>query len=150
MQYKSLVFLYLVFMLEPRKIKHRKVQKSGFPSVENKAIAIKFGSYGLKALESCRLTSAQIETARKAMVYKLNKKRTRIWIRVFPNLPVSGKSSEVRMGGGKGMLKFWAVHVPAGHVLFEIAGVSLIQAQSIFKRVSDKLPIKSKFISFNI
>lgn len=65
-------------------------------------------------------------------------------------MPVSGKSSEVRMGGGKGMLKFWAVHVPAGHVLFEIAGVSLLQAQTIFERVSNKLPVKSKFITITI
>ena len=137
-------------MLEPRKVKYRKVHKSGFPTIENKAVNLKFGNFGLKSLESCRLTSNQIETARKAMVYKLNKKKARIWIRVFPNLPVSGKSSEVRMGGGKGMLKFWAVHVPAGHVLFEIAGVSLLQAQTIFERVSNKLPVKSKFISITI
>ena len=136
-------------MLLPQKTKYRKQFKGRIHGKAKSNFQINFGSYGLKALEPERITSRQIESARKAITRHL-KRAGRLWIRIFPDVPVSKKPAEVRMGKGKGNNEFWVCRVKPGRIMFEVDGVSIEEAKQAMALASAKLPIKSKFVKRNI
>ena len=125
-------------MLQPKKHKFRKAFKG--------RIDLNFGSYGLKALEPERITARQIEAARRAITRHL-KRQGRLWIRIFPDVPVSKKPAEVRQGKGKGSVEYWAARVKPGRILFEVDGVAGPLAAEAFSRAAMKLPIKTKVVA---
>jgi large subunit ribosomal protein L16 len=132
-------------MLSPRRVKFRKTFKH-FPSTLNYSNNnLSFGSVALKTLESIRITSKHIEAARRAMRLKI-KRRGRVWINVFPHIPVTSKPTEVRMGKGKGSLSYWCCPVKKGTILFELGGVSTELAKQALLLGSHKLPCSTKFI----
>ncbi|MCD6035950.1 MAG: rplP [Rickettsiales bacterium] len=133
-------------MLSPKKTKFRKAFKGRIHGNAKGGTALVFGSYGLKAVEPERVTARQIEACRKAINRHL-RRTGRLWIRVFPDVPVSTKPAEVRMGKGKGTPEFWVCRVKPGRILFELDGVTLEQAQGAFERAAAKLPIKTKLVS---
>ena len=133
-------------MLQPKKTKFRKAFKGRIHGNAKGGTALNFGAYGLKALEPERITARQIESARRAITRHM-KRAGRLWIRVFPDVPVSSKPAEVRMGSGKGSPEYWAARVKPGRILFEIDGVSAEVARGAFERAAAKLPIKTKFIA---
>ena len=132
-------------MLQPKKTKYRKAHKGRIKGVATSATTLNYGTYGLKALEAERVTARQIEAARVAMT-RFMKRAGRVWVRIFPDVPVSKKPTEVRMGKGKGSPEFWACRVKPGRILFEIDGVSEEVAREALYKASAKLPIKTKFI----
>ena len=132
-------------MLSPKKTKFRKQFKGRIHGNSKGNYSLTYGSYGLKAMEPERVTSRQIEAARKAITRYL-KRAGRMWIRIFPDVPVSKKPAEVRMGKGKGSIEFWACRVKPGRILFEVDGVSEQIAKEALYKASAKLPIKTKFI----
>ena len=133
-------------MLQPKKTKFRKAFKGRIHGDAKGGTALNFGSYGLKAMEPDRITARQIEAARRAITRHM-KRQGRLWIRVFPDLPVSGKPAEVRMGSGKGSPEFWAARVKPGRILFEVDGVDGKIAAEAFERAAMKLPIKVKVVA---
>lgn len=132
-------------MLQPKRSKHRKQQKGRIREVAKRGTAISFGSFALKALEPIWLTNRQIEAARQSMTRAM-KREGNVWIRIFPDKPITRKPAEVRMGKGKGNLEFWAAVVEPGRILFEMEGVSLQVAQEAMELAASKLPIRTKFI----
>jgi large subunit ribosomal protein L16 len=132
-------------MLQPKRTKHRKAQKGRIRNVAKRGTSIAFGSYGLKALEPIWLNNRQIEAARQAMTRAM-KREGNVWIRIFPDKPITRKPLEVRMGKGKGNPEFWAAVVEPGRILFECDGVSTQVAQEAMHLASQKLPIKTQFI----
>ena len=132
-------------MLLPKRTKYRKAHKGRIHGVAKGGSALNFGAFGLKALEPERITARQIEAARRALTRHL-KRQGRVWIRIFPDVPVSTKPAEVRMGSGKGTPEFWVCRVKPGRILFEVDGVSEDLARRGFELASAKLPIKCKFI----
>ena len=132
-------------MLSPKKTKFRKQFKGRIHGNAKGNYNLNYGSFGLKALEPERVTSRQIEAARKAITRYL-KRAGRMWIRIFPDVPVSKKPAEVRMGKGKGSIEFWACRVKPGRILFEVDGVSEQIAKEALYKASAKLPIKTKTI----
>ena len=132
-------------MLQPKRSKHRKAQKGRIREVAKRGASLSFGSFGLKALEPVWMTSRQIEAARQAMTRAM-KREGNVWIRIFPDKPITRKPAEVRMGKGKGNLEFWAAVVEPGRILFEMEGVSLQVAQEAMELAASKLPIRTKFI----
>lgn len=132
-------------MLQPKRVKYRKVQKGRNKGLANRGNQLAFGSFGLKALERGRLTNRQIEAARIA-VTRAMKREGRVWINIFPDKPITKKPLEVRMGKGKGPLDHYAAIVKPGRVLFETEGVSLEHAQESLRLAAQKLPIKTKFV----
>ena len=136
-------------MLLPQKTKYRKQFKGRIHGSAKGNFKLNFGSYGLKALEPERITSRQIEAARKAITRHL-KRAGRLWIRIFPDVPVSKKPAEVRMGKGKGSVEFWACRVQPGRIMFEVDGVDINEAQKAMRLAASKLPIKCKFVERNI
>ena len=132
-------------MLQPKKVKHRKVQKGRIKGVAQRGAQISFGSFAIKSLEMGRLTSRQIEAARIA-INRYMKREGQVWIRVFPDTPITSKPAEVRMGKGKGALDHWVAKVKPGRVLFEVDGVSSDIAQEALRLGAQKLPMKCKFI----
>lgn len=132
-------------MLMPNRTKYRKVQKNLKFKVATRGAELAFGEYGLKALESGWLTSRQIEAARIAMTRHI-KRGGKIWIRMFPDKPITSKPAETRMGKGKGSVDHWVTVVHAGKILFEMEGVSPELARSAFDIAAQKLPIKCKFV----
>ncbi|QEC45630.1 MULTISPECIES: 50S ribosomal protein L16 [Chitinophagaceae] len=132
-------------MLQPKRTKHRKAQKGRIREVAKRGSSIAFGSFALKALEPIWLTNRQIEAARQAMTRAM-KREGNVWIRIFPDKPVTRKPLEVRMGKGKGNPEFWAAVVEPGRILFEADGVSLQVAKDALELAAQKLPIKTKFI----
>ena len=132
-------------MLCPKKIKFRKVQKGRIHGIETKAVNVIKGTFGIKSLTSGRISSQQLEAARRSMSRKM-RRTGKIWIRVFPFLPVTQKPAEVRMGKGKGSLKYWCFPVKAGRILFEFQGVSVNLAIEIAKLVNSKLSLSTKII----
>ena len=132
-------------MLYPRKVKHRKWQKGRSRGNETRGTEIIFGSFGLRALEPKWITARQIEAARRTILRFL-KKGGKLWIRIFPDKPVTQKGVEVPMGGGKGGVDHYVFPVRPGRVLFELEGIKEEMAREAFKKASDKLPIKTKFI----
>ena len=132
-------------MLSPKRMKFRKMHKGRIHGLAKGGSEISFGSYGLKALTPDRVTARQIEAARRAITRGM-KRAGKLWIRIFPDLPVTDKPAEVRMGKGKGSVEFWVARVKPGRVVFEIEGVSEEIARSSFALGAAKLPIKTKFI----
>lgn len=133
-------------MLQPKKTKYRKAHKGRIHGTAKGGFSLAFGSYGLKAMEPERITARQIEAARRAIARHM-KRQGRIWIRVFPDVPVSRKPAEVRMGSGKGNPEFWVMRVHAGRIMFEIDGVSPQIANEAFELAAAKLPIKTKVVT---
>lgn len=133
-------------MLQPAKTKYRKVQKGRNRGVATNGAKVSFGDYGLKAIENGQLTSRQIEAARRAIVRSV-KRGGKIWIRVFPDKPVSKKPVEVRMGSGKGNTEFWCFEVKPGKMLYEIEGVSEAAAREAFRLGAAKLPMAVRFVA---
>ncbi len=132
-------------ILMPRKIKHRKWQKGRSRGKESRATVINFGSYGLKSLEAKWITARQIEAARRAIIRYL-RKGGKLWIRIFPDKPVTKKGTEVPMGGGKGSVDHYVFPVKPGRILFEIDGTKEETAKEALRKATDKLPIKTKFV----
>ena len=136
-------------MLQPARRKYRKEHKGRNTGLATRGASVSFGSYGLKATSRGRLTSRQIEAARRAMTRHI-KRGGRIWIRIFPDKPVSKKPAEVRMGKGKGSVEFYVAEIKPGKVLYEMDGVDEDLAREAFKLASAKLPLAVKFVSRQI
>jgi large subunit ribosomal protein L16 len=133
-------------MLQPKRTKYRKAFKGRISGAAKGGFNLDFGSFGLKALEPERLTARQIEAARRAITRHM-KRAGRVWIRVFPDVPVSKKPAEVRMGSGKGAPEFWVCRVKPGRVLFELDGVPVTVAREALDLAAAKLPIKTRFVA---
>jgi large subunit ribosomal protein L16 len=133
-------------MLMPKKVKHRRVMKGRMRGKATRGENIEFGVFGLKALVSGWITDRQIEAARIAMTRHV-KRGGKIWIRMFPDKPITKKPAETRMGSGKGAPDHWVAVVKPGRVLYEIQGVDIELAKEAFKLAAQKLPIKTKFVS---
>ena len=136
-------------MLSPKKTKYRKKFKGRIHGNAKGNYSLNYGSFGLKALEPERITSRQIESARKAITRYL-KRAGKMWIRIFPDIPVSKRPAEVRMGKGKGSIEYWACRVQPGRIMFEIDGVNIEEAKKAMMLASAKLPVKCKFVERNI
>jgi large subunit ribosomal protein L16 len=132
-------------MLQPKRTKHRKAQKGRIREVAKRGTTLSFGTFGLKALEPIWLTNRQIEAARQAMTRAM-KREGNVWIRVFPDKPITRKPAEVRMGKGKGNPEYWAAVVEPGRIIFEADGVTAEVAKEAMGLAAAKLPIKTKFI----
>lgn len=133
-------------MLQPKRTKFRKAHKGRIHGVAKGGFQLNFGEYGLKAQEPERISARQIEAARRAMT-RYMKRAGRVWIRIFPDLPVSSKPTEVRMGKGKGAPEYWAAKVKPGRIMFEIDGVSEEVAREALRLAAMKLPVKTRFVS---
>ena len=133
-------------MLQPKRTKYRKQFKGRIKGVAKGGSDLNFGSYGLKAQEPERVTARQIEAARRAITRHI-KRQGRLWIRVFPDVPVSKKPAEVRQGKGKGSVEYWAARVKPGRILFELDGIPGPLAKAAFERAAEKLPIKTKVVA---
>ena len=131
--------------MQPKKTKFRKAHKGRIRGVASSGATLSFGQFGLKALEPERITARQIEAARRALTRHM-KRSGRVWIRVFPDVPVSKKPLEVRMGSGKGTPELWVARVKPGRILFEIDGVSVEVAKESLALAAAKLPMKTRFI----
>jgi large subunit ribosomal protein L16 len=132
-------------MLQPSRTKFRKAHKGRIHGTATSGTSLNFGQYGLKALEPDRVTARQIEAARRAMTRHM-KRAGRVWIRVFPDVPVSKKPIEVRMGKGKGAPELWVCRIKPGRIMFEIDGVSVQLAREALALAAAKLPIKTRFV----
>ncbi len=136
-------------MLQPNRTKFRKQQKGRNRGLANVANKVSFGEYGLKSLEPGRITARQIEAARRAMTRHI-KRGGKIWIRVFPDVPVTKKPLEVRQGKGKGNVEYWVAKIQPGRMLYEMEGVSEPVAREAFRLAAAKLPIKTVFVSRSV
>jgi large subunit ribosomal protein L16 len=132
-------------MLQPKKVRRRKVQKGRIKGLAHRGSTVAFGSFGIKALDMGRLTSRQIEAARIAMTRHM-KREGQVWIRIFPDTPITNKPAEVRMGKGKGALDHWVCKIKPGRILYELDGVSLETAKEALRLGAQKLPMKCKFV----
>lgn len=132
-------------ILMPKKVKHRKWMRGRSRGVESRGTELSFGSYGLKSLETEWITARQIEAGRRAILRYL-KKGGKLWVRIFPDKPVTTKGTEVPMGGGKGNVDHYVFPVRPGRVIFELEGIKEDIAREAFKMAADKLPIKTKFL----
>jgi large subunit ribosomal protein L16 len=133
-------------MLQPSKTKFRKAHKGRIRGLATSGATLSFGEYGLKAMEPDRVTARQIEAARRAMTRHM-KRAGRVWIRLFPDVPVSKKPLEVRMGSGKGTPELWVARVKPGRIMFEIDGVPIQVAKEALALAAAKLPIKTRFVA---
>ncbi len=133
-------------MLAPKKTKFRKAFKGRIHGCAKGGTDLNFGGYGMKALQPARINSRQIEAARRAITRHI-KRSGRVWIRIFPDIPVSKKPAEVRQGKGKGAIEYWVFRVKPGRILFELDGVSEELARQAFELASAKLPITTRFVS---
>ncbi len=132
-------------MLMPSKVKYRKMHRGRRRGKAQRGSALSFGEYGLQAVETCWLNSRQIESARIAMTSYI-KRGGKVWIRIFPDKPVTKKPAETRMGSGKGTPEYWVAVIKPGRVLFEMSGVNPVLAREAMRRASMKLPIATKFL----
>ena len=132
-------------MLAPQKVKYRKPQKASMKGMSNSSNFVAYGNYGLKAMESGWVTSRQIEACRVA-ISRVVRKIGKMWIRVFPDKPITKKPAETRMGKGKGTPEYWVAVVKPGRILFEIEGVDREGAEQAFHNAAHKLPIKTKVV----
>lgn len=132
-------------MLMPSRVKHRKWQKGRSKGVESRGAELVFGSFGLKSLGTKWITARQIEAARRVIIRYL-KKGGKLWIRIFPDKPVTKKGDEVPMGGGKGDVSYYVFPIKPGRIIFEIEGIKEEEAKMAFKKAAAKLPVKTKFI----
>lgn len=130
----------------PKQIKYKKVKKGKLKKLEFKTNVLKFGTIGLKAIESGIISAKQIEAAKKSIIWKI-KKKGKIWTRIFPNIPVTSKPIGIRMGKGKGQIKHWGARVFGGSIIFEICSTNLNLIFAALKTGSSKLPIKTKIIN---
>ncbi|MBN8520692.1 MAG: 50S ribosomal protein L16 [Alphaproteobacteria bacterium] len=133
-------------MLQPKKTKYRKAHKGRIHGNAKGGFELAFGEYGLKALQPDRITARQIEAARRCIARHM-KRQGKVWIRIFPDVPVSKKPLEVRMGSGKGSPEFWAARVKPGRIMFELDGVPMQVAREALELAAAKLPIKTKFVA---
>ena len=133
-------------MLSPKRTKYRKAHKGRVKGKATSATTLTFGSYGLKAVEPARLTARQIEAARRAITRHM-KRVGRVWLRVFPDVPVSRKPAEVRMGSGKGTPEFWMMRIKPGRIMFEIDGVPRLVAEEAFALGAAKLPMRTRVVT---
>jgi large subunit ribosomal protein L16 len=133
-------------MLSPKRTKYRKAHKGRIHGLAKGGTTLNFGTFGLKALEPERITARQIEAARRTITRHL-KREGRVWIRIFPDVPVSTKPAEVRMGSGKGSPEYWVARVKPGRILFEIDGVGKAVAEEAFTLAAAKLPIKTRIVT---
>ena len=133
-------------MLAPKRSKYRKAHKGRIHGVAKGGTTLNFGAFGLKAMEPGRITARQIEAARRTITRSI-RRAGRVWIRIFPDVPVSSKPAEVRMGSGKGAPEFWAARVHPGRIMFEIDGVPRDLAKRAFELAAAKLPIRTRFVS---
>ena len=129
----------------PKKVKHRQWRKRSPKGIETRSTELAFGSYGLKSMGMKWITSRQIEAARRAIIRYL-RKGGKLWIRIFPDKPVTKKGTEVPMGGGKGSVDHYVFPIRPGRIIFELEGIPEDKAREAFRKASDKLPIKTKFI----
>ena len=132
-------------MLQPTRTKYRKAHKGRIHGRASRGESLNYGAYGLKAMEPERIISKQIEAARVSLT-RFMKRTGKVWLRIFPNIPVSKKPTEVRMGKGKGSPEYWVCRVKPGRIIFEIDGVSESVAREALYKASTKLPIKTKFV----
>lgn len=132
-------------MLQPKKVKHRKWQKGRSRGIETRGTHVAFGAYGLKSLEARWITARQIEAARRAMTRHIQR-GGKIWIRIFPDKPVTKKPPEVTLGGGKGTVDHYVLAIKPGRILFEMDGVSIEMAREAMRLAAHKLPVKTKFV----
>jgi len=132
-------------MLQPKRTKFRKQHKGRIHGLAKGGSSLNFGEFGLKALEPERITARQIEACRRT-INRHNKRTGKLWIRIFPDVPVTAKPLEVRQGKGKGSVEYWAARVKPGRILFELDGVTEEMARGAFERAAAKLPIKTKFV----
>jgi len=132
-------------ILMPKKVKHRKWRKGSSKGIETRSTELAFGSYGLKSMGTKWITSRQIEAGRRAIIRYL-RKGGKLWIRIFPDKPVTKKGTEVPMGGGKGSVDHYVFPIKPGRIIFELEGIPEEKAKEAFRKASDKLPIKTKFI----
>ena len=132
-------------MLQPKRTKYRKAHKGRIHGVAKGGTTLNFGAFGLKAVDPGRITARQIEAARRTITRHI-KRVGRVWIRVFPDVPVSSKPAEVRMGSGKGSPEFWVARVKPGRIMFELAGVPEPLAKEALRLAGQKLPVKVKFV----
>jgi large subunit ribosomal protein L16 len=133
-------------MLMPKRVKYRKAQRGRMRGKAQRGSTVAFGDFGLKALEPGWITARQIEAARVALTRQM-KRDGRIWIRIFPDKPVTKKPAETRMGKGKGMPEFWVAVVKPGRIMFEIGGITAPLAEEALRLAAHKLPIKTKFVA---
>ena len=136
-------------MLQPKRTKFRKQFKGRNRGLAQRGNTVAFGEYGLKATDRCRLTARQIEAARRAMT-RYVKRGGKVWIRVFPDKPITAKPLEVRQGSGKGNVEFWVALVQPGTVLYEMEGVTEAVAREAFRLAASKLPVATTFVSRNV
>ncbi len=132
-------------MLMPKRVKYRKQQRGRLKGKASRGNTLEFGDYGLQALEPCWLTARQIEAARRAII-RFVRKTGKLWIRVFPDKPITRKPAETRMGGGKGNVDQWVAVVKPGRIIFELAGVKEEDAEEAFRLAAHKLPIKTQIV----
>jgi len=132
-------------MLMPKRVKYKKMQKGRSKGIERRGTELTFGSYGLKSLETCWISARQIEAARRAILRYL-KKGGKLWIRIFPQKPITSKGTEFSMGGGKGAVSHYAFPIKPGRIIFELEGIKEEVARQALKIAADKLPIETKFI----
>ena len=132
-------------MLEPKKIKYRRHHRGNRRGMATRGNNVAFGTYGLKALEAGWITARQIEASR-IVISRIVRKLGKMWIRIFPDKPVTAKPAETRMGKGKGALEYWVASVKPGRILFEIEGVDRAKAEEAFRNAGHKLPIKTKLV----
>ena len=132
-------------MLLPKRVKHRKMHRGRRTGIATRGASIAFGQYGLQALEDCWMTNRQIEAARRAMTRHV-RRGGQIWIRIFPDKPITKKPAETRMGSGKGNPEGWVAVIKPGRVLFEMGGVSAETAKEAMKLAAAKLPIRTRFV----
>ncbi len=133
-------------MLQPKRMKFRKAHKGRIHGKAKGGFTLNFGDFGLKALEPARITSRQIEAARRAMTRKIAR-GGRVWIRIFPDVPVSGKPAEVRMGKGKGSTEYYVAKVKPGRIMYEMTGVDEELAREAMRLAALKLPVKTRFVT---
>jgi large subunit ribosomal protein L16 len=133
-------------MLQPKRTKYRKQMKGRNRGLANRGSTVAFGEYGLKSLEHCALTARQIEAARRAIT-RYVKRGGKLWIRVFPDVPVTKKPLEVRMGSGKGNVEYWVAKIQPGRMLYEMEGVTEQEAREAFRLAAAKLPVTTMFVS---
>jgi large subunit ribosomal protein L16 len=136
-------------MLQPARRKYRKEQKGRNKGIATRGTSVSFGQYGLKAIGRGRLTARQIEAARRAMTRHI-KRGGRIWIRIFPDKPISQKPAEVRMGNGKGNVEYYVAEIQPGKVLYEMDGVDEVLARQAFALAAAKLPISTVFVARHV
>jgi large subunit ribosomal protein L16 len=133
-------------MLMPKRVKFRKMQRGRMRGLAQRGNTVDFGTYGLQALEPQMVTSRQIEAARRAVVRYI-RRGGKLWIRIFPDHPVTKRAAETRMGSGKGSVDHWVVKVKPGRVMFEMAGIREDQAREAFRLAAHKLPLKTQFVT---